>query len=287
MAYFSDAVITNAGNNLLQAYAGGATLTIVGAEGGEGTVSASALLSQTALVSKKQTLSMVRRETVTGGLKLAVRITNGDVDTQYKLQQIGILASVNGGASTLLALFQDDAGVVIPTHTSQPDFSFTFYATIIMSNSGNLSVTIDPSGVVTQADAATEDPAMDGAAEPGNSTKWAREDHVHPTDTSRQQETSSLAAETALDDGDYLPFYDASAAGHRKTLWSNVKSRLKTYFDSLYAAVTGSTLNSALAASPTAVATLGTLQVRNIAASTSDPSASAGNNGDIWIVYES
>lgn len=41
-------------------------------------------------------------------------------------------------------------------------------------------------------------------------------------------------AETALADGDYFPFYDTSASGKRKTLWSNIKSKLKTYFDTLY-----------------------------------------------------
>lgn len=41
-------------------------------------------------------------------------------------------------------------------------------------------------------------------------------------------------AETALADGDYFPFQDVSASGKRKTLWSNIKSVLKTYFDSIY-----------------------------------------------------
>lgn len=41
-------------------------------------------------------------------------------------------------------------------------------------------------------------------------------------------------AETTLADGDSFPFYDASASAKRKTLWSNIKSVLKTYFDTLY-----------------------------------------------------
>jgi len=43
-------------------------------------------------------------------------------------------------------------------------------------------------------------------------------------------------AETALADGDYIPFYDTSASAKRKSLWSNIKSVLKTYFDTLYSA---------------------------------------------------
>lgn len=42
-------------------------------------------------------------------------------------------------------------------------------------------------------------------------------------------------AETTIDDADYFPFYDNSATAKRKSLWSNIKSVLKTYFDTLYA----------------------------------------------------
>lgn len=44
-------------------------------------------------------------------------------------------------------------------------------------------------------------------------------------------------AETSLADGDYIPFYDTSATAKRKTLWSNIKSVLKTYFDTIYSTV--------------------------------------------------
>lgn len=49
-------------------------------------------------------------------------------------------------------------------------------------------------------------------------------DYYSPNDT----------AETAIDDADYFPYYDSSASGKRKSLWSNIKSVLKTYFDTLY-----------------------------------------------------
>lgn len=42
------------------------------------------------------------------------------------------------------------------------------------------------------------------------------------------------SAETAIDDADYFPYYDSSASSKRKSLWSNIKSVLKTYFDTLY-----------------------------------------------------
>lgn len=58
--------------------------------------------------------------------------------------------------------------------------------------------------------------------------------------TSAEAFKTNDTAETALADGDYFPFYDTSATGKRKTLWSNIKSVLKTYFDTLYAAKTTS-----------------------------------------------
>ena len=49
-------------------------------------------------------------------------------------------------------------------------------------------------------------------------------------------------AEASIADNDYFPFYDTSASGKRKTLWSNIKAKLKTYFDNLYATVNGHTM---------------------------------------------
>lgn len=46
--------------------------------------------------------------------------------------------------------------------------------------------------------------------------------------------STSDTAFTDLADADYMPMYDSSASTKKKTLWSNIKSVLKTYFDSLY-----------------------------------------------------
>lgn len=42
-------------------------------------------------------------------------------------------------------------------------------------------------------------------------------------------------AETDIQDTDYFPFYDTSATAKRKSLWSNIKAKLKAYFDNVYA----------------------------------------------------
>lgn len=55
-------------------------------------------------------------------------------------------------------------------------------------------------------------------------------------DTTKLYSTDDTA-ETALADADYVPFYDTSATAKRKTLWSNIKSVLKTYFDTVYSGI--------------------------------------------------
>lgn len=60
-------------------------------------------------------------------------------------------------------------------------------------------------------------------------------------DTTKIYSTDDTA-ETSLDDADYVPFYDTSATAKRKSLWSNIKSVLKTYFDPYYKLVAGTNI---------------------------------------------
>jgi hypothetical protein len=49
---------------------------------------------------------------------------------------------------------------------------------------------------------------------------------------------SELTVYTSLEDDDVIPIVDTSATETKKTLWSNIKSVLKIYFDTLYASKT-------------------------------------------------
>ena len=49
----------------------------------------------------------------------------------------------------------------------------------------------------------------------------------------------ALPQEDAMADGDEMPFYDVSASAARKTVWSNIKAKLKAYFDTIYSTFSG------------------------------------------------
>lgn len=146
---WDQAVVTNAGKALLQQWAGGGTLTIDGARAGAGAVSQLNLINQTAVTQEKQTLSIISAKQVEGGTQFHVQITAPDAG--YTAKQIGIYGHLGSGDSTLIALYQDESGITVPSKAEMPDFVYAFYATIQVSNTGTLSVTLDASALVTQA----------------------------------------------------------------------------------------------------------------------------------------
>lgn len=146
---WDQAVVTNAGKALLQQWAGGGTLTIDGAKAGAGAVSQLNLINQTAVTQEKQTLSIISAKQVEGGTQFHVQITAPDAG--YTAKQIGIYGRLDGGDSTLIALYQDESGITVPSKDEMPDFVYAFYATIQVGNTGTLSVTLDTSALVTQA----------------------------------------------------------------------------------------------------------------------------------------
>lgn len=97
----------------------------------------------------------------------------------------------------IVALQQAVSSIVVPTRTSQ--------------------LTND-SGYITQADvppgstASTTTPLMDGTASAGSATEWARGDHVHPHDTTKQDtlNAAQLAAANSGITANDLAVNDAS-----------------------------------------------------------------------------
>lgn len=144
-------VVTNKGAELLAAWVEGTTLNINAAAAGTGTVAEAALIAQTALAGQKQTASIVSYSKADGanGLKIQLQITAPT--TGYTLNQFGIWAKVGTGENKLLALFQNSDGIAVPSASDSPDFVYTFYGLIMISNTGDVSVTVDASAVVTAA----------------------------------------------------------------------------------------------------------------------------------------
>lgn len=144
-------VVTNKGAELLAAWAEGTTLNIYSAAAGTGTVAEAAMIAQTALAGQKQAASIVSHSKADGatGLKIQLQITAPS--TGYTLNQFGIWAKVGNGEGKLLALFQNSEGIEVPSASDSPDFVYTFYGLIMISNTGSISVTVDASAVVTTA----------------------------------------------------------------------------------------------------------------------------------------
>ena len=143
------AVITNAGKGLMASWITGTTINFDSAASGTGTVPHSAMLAQTSLVKEKQTLSLIRGDKVPDGIKLKLQILAPE--TGYALNQVGIWASVDGGGKCMLALFQTDSGIPIPSRSETPDFVYNFFATIAVSNEGDFSLTVDSSALISQS----------------------------------------------------------------------------------------------------------------------------------------
>lgn len=144
-------VVTNAGAELLNAWAGGSSLSVYAATAGTGTVAAASLAAQTALANQKQTVSIVSKSIAddADGLKIQVQITAPTAG--YTLNQIGLWAKVDNGAGKLLALYQNTDGISVPAASTSSDFAYTFYGYLTVSNAASISVTIDTSATATMS----------------------------------------------------------------------------------------------------------------------------------------
>lgn len=140
-------VITNIGKDMLSQWVAGAALNVTGAAAGSGTVAEAALVNQTALVSHKQEMSIVAGAVVPQGRRIKLQITAPE--TGYTLNQIGVFAGVGSANPVLMALYQNEDGINVPSQTEEETFTFTFYAVIATDNTGELNLTIDSEALVT------------------------------------------------------------------------------------------------------------------------------------------
>ena len=140
-------VVTNAGNKLFEDWVNGTVLHLDNAAAGTGTVPDVGMLAQTKLVSQKQVVNILSGETIPEGRKLKVQITAPQVG--YTLNQIGLWGHIDDNAPVMFALFQNSEGVAIPSFADSPDFAYTFYSTLAVSNQGELEIHINPDVLAT------------------------------------------------------------------------------------------------------------------------------------------
>lgn len=142
-------VTTNAGSHLMANWTNGSVITVNKAVAGTGVVSAVSLLAQTDLVGEKQNASIVssKAENDTKTIKIQIQAP----EEGYVLNQIGIFACLDDGDQVLIALFQNETGIPIPSASESPDFVYTFYAYLTVSNQIEFSCIIDPAAYVSQS----------------------------------------------------------------------------------------------------------------------------------------
>ena len=155
-------VVTNAGAALLARWAQGGTLAIVAAKAGTGTVPVVQLIMSTDVAGDSHDLSIIDHSAADGGVKYTVQFSTEE--TAYTAMQVGIYASLDGGARTLIAIYQaaSGEGISIPATSESMGWAFTFGATVQMSNTGSLTVEIDESAYVTRG---TLDDALEAKAD--------------------------------------------------------------------------------------------------------------------------
>lgn len=150
-------VVTDAGKNAIEQYlAGSATLNINLVKTGKGTrATAAAMRAATDLADPVTTGSITDVKYLSTGTKF--RLSVGSYTTTYTLKEVGLFATVgtSGGGSSqvMLALMQaDDGGMAIPNSADFPDFAFILTLLLAITNSDDLTVTIDPDAYVSHTE---------------------------------------------------------------------------------------------------------------------------------------
>lgn len=157
---------------------------------------------------------------------------------------------------TTVAITNKIANISVPTATSE-----------LTNDSGFITSADVPDG----AAASTSVPLMDGTAAVGTSTAFARGDHVHPSDTSRQEKITA----SGLLKGNGSGGVSAAVAG------TDFQSPLT--FDSTPTSGSGNPITSG--AVYTAIQSLGSaLKYKGTKATTSALPSTGNETGDVWHV---
>lgn len=149
MSHWENAAITDAGVDMLNDLLAGRRLTVTNAYGGtEAAKDPAGLQAQTDVLGERTLLSLLDVEDVEDGKTVKIQISNIGVEEDFTLHQIGVFARLDDKPEQLLAVFQDDRGVEVPSQASSPSFLLEFYGFLAITNGVKISVDLSGSGAV-------------------------------------------------------------------------------------------------------------------------------------------
>ena len=146
---WKNSVLTYKGIALNAKLLNGGTLAITSIKTGSGSVDVSDLASQTSVSDIKQTCSVMSITTKGNTTTIPVLLTNDGLATGYNLMQIGFYATDPDEGEILYAIAQASTGKAIPAESEIEFYSCQFNFSFTFSNDLNLTVNIDPAGLVT------------------------------------------------------------------------------------------------------------------------------------------
>ena len=146
---WENTVITNAGIELLKNALSGGTITVTAIKSGAGKVDVSALKSQTAVSSIKQSGTVQGVTKTNETIKIGVLFSNAGLSAEYSMTQLGIYAKGSTGSEVLFAISQSTTGKEVPAESAMPSWSLVHNFYIKLNNDVKMTATVDPEGYVT------------------------------------------------------------------------------------------------------------------------------------------
>ena len=146
---WENTVITNAGIELLKNALSGGTITVTAIKSGAAKVDVSALKSQTAVSSIKQSGTVQGVTKTNETIKIGVLFSNAGLSAGYSMTQLGIYAKGSTGSEVLFAISQSITGKEVPAESAMPSWSLVHNFYIKLNNDVKMTATVDPEGYVT------------------------------------------------------------------------------------------------------------------------------------------
>ena len=146
---WENTVITNAGIELLKNALSGGTITVTAIKSGAGKVDVSALKSQTAVSSIKQSGTVQGVTKTNETIKIGVLFSNAGLSAGYSMTQLGIYAKGSTGSEVLFVISQSTTGKEVPAESAMPSWSLVHNFYIKLNNDVKMTATVDPEGYVT------------------------------------------------------------------------------------------------------------------------------------------